>query len=168
MGFGAPALVSCIPVGCEIALRAMTAADLAEVVSIERASFLRPWTPDAFRHELGLPFSRALIAHPVEVPTTVAGYVVFWHVADEVHVLDLAVDAAYRRRGIGRLLAQEVVDGARWVRASLITLEVAETNHAARELYAALGFQPTQLRRDYYGDGRHALVMQRRLDDTVR
>jgi len=140
----------------------MEAGDVAQVAAIERASFAVPWTEDAFRHELDLPFSRVLIAALATAPATVAGFVVRWRVATEVHLLDLAVASEHRGRGVGRALATAVVDEARASGAEFVSLEVAERNRAARRLYEELGFAPTLLRRDYYGPGDHAVVMERR------
>jgi ribosomal-protein-alanine acetyltransferase len=145
-----------------VVLRPMQADDVAQVAAIERASFAVPWTEDAFRHELDLPFSRVLVAAITGEPCTVAGFVVRWRVASEVHLLDLAVALGHRRRGVGLTLAAAVVDEARTSGAELITLEVAERNQAARALYGGLGFAPSMVRRDYYGAGEHALVMERR------
>lgn len=144
------------------ALRAMALADLAQIAAIEAVSFRTPWSEASFRHELDIPFSRALVAHPHDEPSTVAGYGVFWRVADEIHLLDLAVDGRFQRRGVGVLLARRVLDEAANGAARLVTLEVAEGNHAGRRLYDGLGFVTTLVRRDYYGPGEHALVMERR------
>jgi ribosomal-protein-alanine N-acetyltransferase len=133
--------------------------DAARVAAIEATSFARPWSEEAFRHELVLPFSQALVAHPAADPGVVAGYAVAWHVADESHLLDLGVAPPFRRRGLGRLLAEAVVAGARARRSRLVTLEVATGNHAARALYSGLGFVTRELRRDYYGPGDDAIVM---------
>ena len=144
------------------ALRAMTAADVGRVAAIEAVSLPTPWSEAAFRHELDLPFSRSLVAHPADDPDEVAGYVVFWLVADEIHLLDLAVAPGQRGRGVGRLLAERVLDEARSTGARLTTLEVAEDNATARGLYESLGFTTTMTRPDYYGVGRSALVMEHR------
>jgi len=119
-----------------------------------------PWSEAAFRHELDIPFSRALVAHPVGDPCTVAGYVVLWCVADEIHLLDLAVAEEFRGRGLGRRLGAEVLAEAGRRDARLVTLEVAEENAAGRALYSALEFATVLLRRDYYGPRAHALVME--------
>ena len=151
------------PEGRAYALRAMTAADVAQVTAIEAVSLPTPWSEAAFRHELDVPFSRSFVAHPIEAPGAVAGYVVLWRVADEIHLLDLAVAQELRGRGIGRLLAARVLDEATRSGALLTTLEVAEDNAAARRLYESLGFSRASTRRDYYGPGRAALVMERRV-----
>ena len=142
------------------ALRAMLPGDVAQVAAIEASSFRAPWSEAAFRHELAIPFSKVLVAHPVADPGTVVGYVVLWTVADEVHLLDLAVAASARRAGIGRLLAERVLEEARASAAHLVTLEVAEQNEPAQRLYAGLGFVTSSVRRDYYGPGSDALVME--------
>jgi ribosomal-protein-alanine N-acetyltransferase len=141
-------------------LRPMTRADVARVAAIEAASFARPWSEAAFASELDIPFSRAVVGHPSDRPDEVAGYVVWWRVADEIHLLDLAVGSAFRRSGLALLLARRVLDDARAARARMTTLEVAEDNVAARRLYERLGFVVTRSRRDYYGPGRAALVME--------
>jgi [ribosomal protein S18]-alanine N-acetyltransferase len=150
----------------EFELRAMTPADLAAVAAIEAASFRVPWSEAAFRHELDIPFSRAYVAHPAGESGTIAGYVVLWLVADEIHLLDLAVDPRCRRAGVGDLLARRVVDEARTGKARLVTLEVAERNHAGRRLYERLGFAATLVRKNYYAPGEHALVMEWRSPAT--
>lgn len=149
--------------GPPFGLRAMACADVAAVVAIEVASLPTPWSEAAFRYELDLPFSRSFVAHPDGDPGAVAGYVVLWLVSDEVHLLDLAVAPDLRGRGVGRLLARRVLDEARQSGARLVTLEVAEDNAAACGLYVGLGFAITTRRRDYYGPGRTALVMERQV-----
>jgi ribosomal-protein-alanine N-acetyltransferase len=145
------------------ALRAMLAADVPSVAAIEASSFRAPWSEAAFRHELDIPFSRSFVAHRRADPHAVVGFVVLWLVADEVHLLDLAVDADVRRAGVGRLLAERVLEVAHTAGARLVTLEVAEHNEAARRLYERLGFVTALVRRDYYGAGSHALVMEHAL-----
>jgi len=49
------------------------------------------------------------------------------------------------------------------VGAHRMLLEVRPDNEPAVALYRRLGFQPVATRRDYYGSGHHALVLQRSL-----
>lgn len=142
-------------------LRPMAAADVARVAAIEAVALPRPWSEAAFRHELDVPFSRSFVAHPDDDREQIAGYVVLWRVSDEVHLLDLAVAPELRGRGIGRLLAKRVLAEACSFGARLVTLEVAEDNGPARQLYESLGFIAASTRRDYYGPGRAAVVMER-------
>ena len=148
-------------------LRPMARADVARVAAIEAESFSTPWSEAAFASELDLPFSRVLVGYPSDRPDEIAGYVVWWRVADEVHLLDLAVGSGFRRAGLARRLAQRVLDDARDAAARITTLEVAEDNDPARALYEQLGFVVVLTRRDYYGPGRAALVMERATSGAV-
>jgi ribosomal-protein-alanine N-acetyltransferase len=135
----------------------MQEADLDAVLDIERQSFAEPWSAGLFRHELRLPFSHCVVAR--DGTGRVLGYVCWWVVGDEVHLLNLAVHPEVRRHGIGRELLRLVRESAEQAAARLVTLEVHHDNEAAQALYAAHGFVPTGLRRNYYAPGRHALVM---------
>ena len=52
----------------------------------------------------------------------------------------MAVEPAWQRRGIGRLLLANIEDEARKRGLPYLSLMVTEDNVAARELYAASGF----------------------------
>jgi ribosomal protein S18 acetylase RimI-like enzyme len=61
---------------------------------------------------------------------------------DTAHIAQLAVDPAYRRRGLARALVEEASRRAGAAGCWRVTLLVADDNTAARDLYAALGFEP--------------------------
>ena len=94
---------------------------------------------------------------------TVVAYCACWKVFDELHINSLAVEEALRRRGIARRLLQHVLADARRSGAKSATLEVRQSNHAARRLYEGLGFHVEGVRRDYYQDPREdALILWHR------
>lgn len=63
-----------------------------------------------------------------------------WAARPAVNVHDLAVDPAYRGRGIGQALLEAVKEHARSISACKVTLEVREDNLVAQKLYKRLGF----------------------------
>ena len=69
---------------------------------------------------------------------------------DELHINSLAVDPAWRRRGLARRLLVSVLGDAVASGAQSATLEVRRSNEAARALYEGLGFKVDGVRRDYY------------------
>jgi ribosomal-protein-alanine N-acetyltransferase len=83
-------------------------------------------------------------------------------VADELQIEDLAVAAAWRRRGWGRRLLSLVVALARRRGATTAHLEVRRGNAAARGLYRSAGFAEVGERRDYYREPREDAVLMRR------
>ncbi len=91
---------------------------------------------------------------------SVVGFVIFWLVHDEVHILNVAIHPTVRRQGIGRLLMVEALERGRANGASLVTLEVRRSNFGALGLYRDLGFRPVGIRPNYYVDeGEDAVVM---------
>ena len=60
-----------------------------------------------------------------------------------INIHDLAVLPQYRGHGIGRRLLEAVERKARELDCCKITLEVAENNHKARQIYGAAGFAQT-------------------------
>ena len=69
-----------------------------------------------------------------------------------------------RGQGWGRRALRGFLTEAARRGAAVIHLEVAETNEAARALYAACGFAPVGRRARYYADGADALVLAVSLD----
>jgi ribosomal-protein-alanine N-acetyltransferase len=140
-----------------IEIAAASVADLDAVDEISRGSFRAPWPRRMFEEELTRAHARLDLARR---DAAVAGYLNYWLVADEVHLLAIATHPDVRRGGIGRALMRHLVDGARASRARLVTLEVRARNEAARELYRRFGFVEVATRRGYYGDDdEDALVM---------
>ncbi|MEW6262668.1 MAG: ribosomal protein S18-alanine N-acetyltransferase [Thermodesulfobacteriota bacterium] len=140
----------------------MTAADLDQVMAIEQVSFRRPWTREGFLVELKRRPARCLVARQGR---NVCGYLVFWLIPPEIHVLNLAVRPDLRRRKIGRLLMEYMLEYGRDTGAGEVFLEVRTSNLAAQELYRSLGFSLSGRRRDYYAeDHEDALIMAFSLD----
>ncbi|MGH7787807.1 MAG: ribosomal protein S18-alanine N-acetyltransferase [Candidatus Binatia bacterium] len=145
----------------------MVAADLPQVMEIERLAFPQPWTPGLFLHELKLSFSRLHLARTANGGRDLLGYVCWWLVGDEVHILNLAVHPDARRGGTGRALVQRVIDDATAHGAVSVSLEVRRENEAAAVLYRSLGFHPAGLRKNYYGQGEDAVIMTKDLPSAA-
>lgn len=135
----------------------MTTADIENVIAIERASFRFPWSTRFFLDELQVDCARSILA---EVDGRIVGYVLFWTLAEEVDIHNIAVHPDFRRQGIGRLLLEQVAAAARRQERLRVTLDVRSSNAAAQSLYLSLGFVARGLRKGYYSDnGEDALVM---------
>ena len=138
--------------------------DLSRIVEIEKLAFPTPWSLSAFRREMTLPFSRLTVAIVDDDHTdSPAGFLCRWLVADECHVLNIAVHPEHRRFGLGAELLSATISEAREKSADLVTLEVRRSNLAARCLYRKFDFEERRLRRHYYGPGEDAIVMELQL-----
>ena len=96
----------------DTSIRRMTPQDLDEVLEIEQGSFEDPWSVDVFTAELRHSWSHCDVLTDGE-GGRVLGYVVFWSVADEVHLLNVAVDPRERHHQHGRHLLDHMIDYAR-------------------------------------------------------
>lgn len=129
--------------------------DLGAIVRIEDASFADPWTEAQFRQEFAISHSRCLVAEDGR-GGEIAAFCLCWVVADELHLLILAVEPAWRRSGLGRHLLGAM---ARWVVAEgveTVSLEVRPSNTVALAFYENLGFELVGRRRGYYRNGEDA------------
>ena len=147
-----------------IHIRDAIARDLPRIIEIERLAFPAPWTLASFERELTLPFSRIMLAIPAEGGASIAGFMCRWLIADECHILNIAVHPDSRRLGIGTVLLSEAISEAKSTGAGVVTLEVRRSNLAARQLYRKFEFEERRLRRHYYGPGEDAIIMELRLD----
>jgi len=145
-------------------IRPLQLRDLSAIEEIERASYPTPWSRSMFAGELAKPSSICLGAFDGE---RLIGYMIVSRYVDAWHVMNVAVAADQRRRGIasellGTLFERTREDGRRGY-----TLEVRVSNAGAISLYERLGFERRGVRRAYYTDNREdALIMWR--DPAVR
>ena len=140
-------------------IRRVRPEDLVRVLEVECASFSDPWPVEVFEAELRHSWSRTLVLETGE-EGLIVGHAVFWVVADEIHLLNLAVHPDVRGQKLGRRLLGEVLQEARAGAARFITVEVRVSNTAARGLYDSAGFKQVGLRPRYYAsDGEDAVIM---------
>jgi ribosomal-protein-alanine N-acetyltransferase len=144
-----------------VQIRNGTNADLERIFAIEKACFEQPWSLTSFKRELSLPFSRIAVA--VGPTEAIEGYLCRWMVVDELHVLNIAVHPDFRRHGVGARLLEDSISEAKAKNIEIATLEVRRSNVAARRLYRKFGFEERRLRRNYYGPGEDAFIMELRL-----
>lgn len=136
-----------------------TEADLDAVMEIERLSFPVPWAEAAFADELTRPWARLEILRHADSGRVVA-FCNYWLVADELHLLNIAVHPDERRRGHGARLLRHIIDEAGRGKARVVSLEVRISNHAAAELYRKFGFREVGVRPKYYANnGEDALLL---------
>lgn len=144
----------------------MERADLDGVMAIEEASFPTPWSRSLFEGEIARSFSDALVAVSAE-SGEILGYSVCWTVADEAHLLNIAVTPESRGIGVGRALLGECIRRGAKAGATLIHLEVRAGNREALRLYARHGFSFQGIRRGYYTDtGEDAILLSRDLGES--
>lgn len=119
------------------------------VCKIEQQCFVHPWSKESLMSELGSENSLFLVM--TDNDRTV-GYIGMNFVLDEGYIYNVAVDEAFRRRGVASALIGELVTYGKKHNFSFLTLEVREGNEDARLLYSKLGFIKVGERKNYYSE----------------
>jgi ribosomal-protein-alanine N-acetyltransferase len=151
-----------------VELGALVEADLPAAIDIDLAAFVpselgvgaeepRMVRERSLREELVRPWARLRAAR--DESGGLLGYALFWHVVDELQLLNVAVAIPARRRGIGRALMNDLVAYARAHGVARVLLEVRAGNAAAIALYEQLGFTQFNVRERYYADDEDAIEM---------
>jgi ribosomal-protein-alanine N-acetyltransferase len=126
--------------------RRMTESDLDTVMAIENVIYTHPWTRGNFADSLAAKSH----CHVMQWHGVMVGYAVLMTAADEAHLLNLSIAAAWQQRGLGRELLDYMIGFARELKVQKIFLEVRASNTAARALYANSRFREIGVRRGYY------------------
>jgi len=136
----------------------MSTNDLTDVMAIEKKSHTDPWSEEGFLNELRNPAGRSFVIHQGK---SITGYVVFWIIADETHLLNLTVHPGCRGHGLGRKLLAFLISYSRRHGVTWVGLEVRRSNRVATALYRSFGFQEGRVRKAYYPDTREdGLIME--------
>ena len=131
------------------------------MLDIETASFPAPWCRASFEARLAEKTSRSLVIKKRQQgkPGRVIAYFCFRLLEDEMYIMNLAVDAAYRRHGVATFLLDYSLRLAKGYGAKKALLEVRASNHAAIKLYRKLGFHEVGRRQRYYLETREDAVV---------
>ena len=140
-------------------IRKMTAREVPQVAELEKLCFAMPWSEKSVAGELDNPLALWLVAMEGD---RLAGYVGSQTVMDETDMMNLAVAPQFRRQGVGEALVNALTASLKELGSRCLTLEVRDSNEAARALYGKLGFVEVGRRRGYYRDPREdALILRK-------
>jgi ribosomal-protein-alanine N-acetyltransferase len=124
----------------------MSREHLCEVAQIENLCFSDPWSVESLELMLG-DQATGLVA--IE-DGKLLGYVGMLCVLDEGQIVNVATHPDSRRRGVGRALMSAIEQLAKDRGIVFLSLEVRESNIAARSLYSSLGWVECGIRKNFY------------------
>ncbi len=133
----------------------MTEETVSAVAALAKICFTTPWSEHIYFRELDSPMAFTLTAM---LDSELIGFINCGIVLNELTINSLAVAPAYRRQGIAKALWTETLRQM-GDRISVCYLEVRESNAAAQQLYAALGFVQNGYRQRYYEDPPEAAIL---------
>lgn len=124
----------------------LTPADLTNAFAIEQASHAFPWTEKVLQSNQG----ERYLNLKIEVNGELAGFAITQTVLDEATLFNIAIQPKFQRQGLGRELLSELIEQLKVKNVLTLWLEVRESNQSAIQLYHAMGFNETDIRRGYY------------------
>jgi ribosomal-protein-alanine N-acetyltransferase len=151
----------------DFSMRGADDGDLDAILEIEGASFPSPWPRAVFERELKNAWSHVDVL--LEADGRLAGFVVYWVVADELHLLNIAIRPDLRRKGLARSALHYLERVCLERDLTYLTLEVRVSNAAAVSLYESEQYRVIHRRKNYYVDEpEDALVMAKVLEPVKR
>ena len=147
-----------------IKYRLATLSDFNAVEAIENECFKEPYSAEDLYYEFkGNPVNKIIVA---EEDGLVVGFIDFLITFNSSTIMQVAVTKEFRGKGIATQLLSEmeksfpknIVDIV-----ESITLEVRESNEAAKNLYLKNGYKVVVIKSNYYKDGENAIYMIKRL-----
>lgn len=127
-------------------VRAMTMADIAQVIEIEHEAYPFPWSEGIFRDCVRVGY----LCRVIEFRGQISGYGIMSFGADEAHLLNICMHPDLREQGVGRKLLTYLLDYARKASMLAVFLEVRPSNPIAIHLYESMGFVRVGMRKGYY------------------
>ncbi len=136
----------------------MKESDLDEVLKIEKKSFSDPWSRRLFQDTLSFPHSVNFVIE--EGAGALLGYINFYLIGEEAHMLNFAIHPEWRKKGLAARLLDHALAFLKRKNAADFFLEVRESNDDAIKLYREFGFEMIGRRKRYYVEtNEDALVM---------
>jgi len=129
----------------------MTLRDIDCVLEIEKQCFTHPYSRQILEDELMLDVSHLRI---LKLGKLVVGFLDYWLVKDEIHLINIAILPQYQGRGYAGLLMKYLFEVSRTKLCKKIFLDVRESNQAAIGLYQKYGFQKVGVRKQYYSENK--------------
>ncbi len=130
-------------------LRPMRDSDIAAVMAVELRAYPHAWTEGIFRDCIRVGYQCWVATRGDDL----VGHAVMSVAVGEAHLLNICIDPASQRQGLGRRLLRRMLRCAGELQADTAYLEVRAGNVAAQALYESQGFVQVGQRRDYYPAG---------------
>ena len=144
----------------DILIRDADSSDAHEIAEVEKECFPKPWSEDVIAHDMeenGK--ARYLVA---VIAGKIVGYISVWAMDYEGYINNVAVIPGYRRSRIASMLMEAMLYETEAEGIVSHTLEVRESNVAARHLYEKFSFRETGRREKFYSDnGEDAVILWR-------
>jgi purine-nucleoside phosphorylase len=142
-------------------IRIASASDIPAIIEIEARSFPLPWDLKTISACVGSSFFRTWTSRLAD---SVTGYVTAELDENRLHIVNLAVDSAFRRSGHASCLLRAAESWGKRLGADVSILEVRDSALPAKGLYMQCGYRCSRLLESYYPDGENGLEYMKGID----
>ena len=97
------------------------------------------------------------------IENLLVGICVFQIILDEAQVNYFVVNQMFRKRGFGSYLMNYLIKKCEELNLKKLLLEVSQRNVTAEIFYSRFDFSTVGIRKNYYKDGSHALLKEKKL-----
>ena len=97
------------------------------------------------------------------IKNLVIGIFVFQVVLDEAQINYFVVNKKFRKKGFGSYLMSHLIKKCEKLNLKKLLLEVSQSNVTAERFYSRFDFFTVGIRKNYYKDGSHALLKEKKL-----
>ncbi len=118
------------------------------------------WKPSILKSELENERSKYVVAIENE---NIIGFAGIMILPDDIEITNIVTKKSDRKKGIGKLLLEKIIEMARETKREFISLEVNEKNIVAINLYEKFDFKKVGLRKKYYNGIDNAIIMTRKI-----
>ncbi len=136
-----------------VKIRKMKEEDIDRIVYLEETILGESLGKQMLLDEMNSNITKFYVA---TIDDVVVGYIGRYAYLDQAEILNLVVDEAYQRMGIGQKLLDQIKLDLPTLKT--ITLEVRVSNGKAIQFYEKNGFVPLYKRFNYYRNGEDALI----------
>lgn len=141
-------------------IRKLEKKDINRIVQLEEEIFGESLGYDIFMNEMDNPLIRFRV---LEENNEIIGYIGGCFYFEEGEIYNFLIDKKYQHKGYGTMLITSLLDEIKKDGIKVVTLEVRHNNVNAYNFYLKFGFKEIAIRKHYYKNGDHALVMMKEL-----
>lgn len=141
-------------------IREISINDLETILALDKQVLGSNWTEEDYHFEILNKDSLCLL---IEEDFEIKAFLIFRKTYLDAELLQIAVAPKFQRQKFASVLLNEAIKILNKLEVEDLHLEVSESNDGALKFYEKHGFVSMGIRKNYYGNGKNAIRMRKRL-----
>ena len=118
------------------------------------------WSKEQWANEFKKDGTKVFV---ILIKNSVIGICVFQVVLDEAQINYFVINKKFREKGFGSYFMSYLIKKSEKLNLKKLLLEVSQSNVTAERFYSRFDFYTVGMRKNYYKDGSHALLKEKKL-----